>query len=67
MRRESIVDDIDNALLRLAVCVGDKVDDLFVFNTKPGACESHEDGPCLLGCVNGDRDEDVEGNIPVIK
>ena len=35
--REGVVNDVDNSLLRLMVGIGDKVDDLFMFNAKTGA------------------------------
>ncbi len=37
MGREGAVDDVDNPLLRLAIRVGDKIDELFMLDMKPGA------------------------------
>ena len=36
MGREGVMDDVDDALLRPMVGVGDKVDDLLMFNAKTG-------------------------------
>jgi hypothetical protein len=37
MSRETIADDVDDPLLCLVVGVGDKVNDLLMFNPKTGA------------------------------
>jgi hypothetical protein len=54
MGREGIMDDVDDPLLRLVVSVGDKVDNLLVFNAKTGARAFPENGPGLAGCVSSD-------------
>jgi hypothetical protein len=51
---EGVVDDVDDPLLRLVVGVGDKVDDLLMFNAKTLARAFHQNGSGLPGRVSGD-------------
>jgi hypothetical protein len=54
MGREGVVDDVDDPLLRPVVGVGDKVDDLLMFNAKTGARAFRQNGSSLAGRVSGD-------------
>jgi len=54
MSREGVMDDVDDTLLRLVVGVGDKVDDLLMFDTKSGTCAFNQNGSGLAGRINGD-------------
>jgi hypothetical protein len=51
---EGVVDDVDNPLLCLMVGIGDKVDDLLMFNAKTIACAFRQNGSGLAGRVSGD-------------
>ena len=50
---KGVLNHVDDALLCPVVGVGDKVDDLLVFNAKTGARGFSENGSGLASCVSG--------------
>ena len=55
------MNDVDDPLFRLVVGVGDKINDLFMLNTKTGLRAFNQNASGLTGCISGDRDQYIEG------
>ena len=66
MTREGLVDDVDDALFRLVVRIGDQVDELFMFNAKTGARTFGQNGSGLTGCINSDRKHCIKWDVLII-
>jgi hypothetical protein len=64
--REGIMDDIDYPLLRPVIGVGDKVDDVFVFNAKAVARTFSQNGSSLASRVRGDGGKPIKWDFLIV-
>ena len=63
---EGIMDDINDALLRPVIGIGDEVDDVFVLNAKASARTFTQNGSSLARRVSGDGGESIERDILIV-